>query len=104
MAETERPYRNFDMLQPQEKDIVAYLDAGRRLSPMIAMTTLHIGSLSRRMTAIVRAGFPILKERKADHHGRQYISYSMGTREDWERMNELSGTNPDTLIMDDIEE
>lgn len=78
---TNRSFR----LTPQSQMLWDYLKTHRSLTSLVAMTTLGVGSVSRRMTEIARdpgvhaflqAGkYEIAKEWSKDGKGRRYIKY-----------------------------
>lgn len=60
---------------PQAMLVHDYLKSGRKLTNLAALTSLGIGSLSRRITELRVAGHTILDEWGADHWGRRYKRY-----------------------------
>lgn len=59
----------------QRRLVLDYLLAGRRLSNLIAITNLGVGSLTSRVAELRRDGYNIQSETKSDHGGKRYVSY-----------------------------
>jgi len=68
-------------LSPQAKLVLDYLKTGRTLTNIIAMTTLKVYALPRRIADLTEAGYNILKERKRDFQGAAYVAYSLPAEE-----------------------
>lgn len=64
-------------LTPQAQMVLDYLKTGRTLTNLIAMTSLRVHALPRRIADLIEAGHEIVKERKTDHHGAPYVTYSL---------------------------
>lgn len=66
-------------LGPQDKLVYEYLISGRALTNMVALVNLGVGSLSRRITTLRKAGLDIATEWGTDHFERRYKKYSVPT-------------------------
>ena len=64
-------------LSPQQQLILDYLKEDRTLTSQIAMINLGIYSLSRRITELIRLGYPIQTGWGTDHFGRRYKTYQL---------------------------
>jgi hypothetical protein len=64
-------------LTPQAQMVLDYLKSGRTLTNLIAMTSLRVYALPRRIADLIEAGHEIVKDRKKDHIGADYVSYSL---------------------------
>lgn len=62
----------------QAQLVLDYLKAGRTLTPMIAMVSLGIGSLTSRIAELRKAGVEIGDEWYKDHFKRRYKTYWLG--------------------------
>lgn len=62
----------------QAKLVLDYLKAGRSLTPMIAMMSLGVGSLTARIAELRSAGVFISDEWSKDHFKRRYKTYWLG--------------------------
>lgn len=65
-------------LTEQAKLVLDYLNAGRTLTPMIAMVSLGVGSLTARIAELRRKGHTIGDEWSKDHFNRRYKTYWLG--------------------------
>ncbi len=70
-----------EKLSPQNQRLVKYLQTGRSLSSLIALTTMGIGSVSKRVSELNRKGYDIVSTWKTDATGREYVSYSLANPE-----------------------
>lgn len=66
-------------LNAQSKLVLEYLQGGRSLTPMIAMVSLGIGSLTSRVAELRKAGVEISDSWEKDHFQRRYKTYWLGT-------------------------
>jgi hypothetical protein len=66
-------------LTAQAKLVLAYLNERRTLTPMIAMISLGVGSLTARIAELRKAGYDIGDEWVKDHFNRRYKTYWLGT-------------------------
>lgn len=64
-------------ISPQAALVLDYLSVGRKLTPIIAHTTLGVASITARVTELRQAGVAIKTTRKRDHLGRQYAEYEL---------------------------
>jgi hypothetical protein len=64
-----------ERLGPQNQKLLRYLMGGRSLTPAMAFMTMHIGSLTSRISDLRKAGYPIMDEWKKDANGADYKSY-----------------------------
>lgn len=64
-------------LSPQNQKIFDYLKTGRSLTPLIAFTTMNIGSITKRISELKRAGYRIKSEWKTHPNGQSYTSYTL---------------------------
>lgn len=64
-------------LSPQAVKLLDILTTTRSITPVIALTVYHIGSLSKRISELRTAGYTIADSRRKDGFGRQYIEYSL---------------------------
>jgi hypothetical protein len=64
-------------LTPQAQLVLDYLKSGRTLTNLIAMTSLRVYALPRRISDLTKAGHEIIKQRKTDHLGATYVAYSL---------------------------
>jgi len=64
-------------LGPQDQLVHEYLVSGRALTTMVALVNLGVGSLSRRITTLRKAGLNVVKEWGEDHFQRRYKKYSV---------------------------
>lgn len=64
-------------LTPQQKLIVGYLEHGRTLTNVVAITCLEVGSLSSRIAELRRMGYEITDEldTTSDPFGRSFKKY-----------------------------
>lgn len=62
-------------LSPQTKRVLTYMVGGQKLTNLIAMTNLQIGSLSSRIAELKSHGYRILDEWSKDHWQRSYKRY-----------------------------
>lgn len=62
-------------LGPQDKLVYEYLISGRALTTMVGLVNLGVGSLSRRITTLKKAGLAISKAWGEDHFQRRYKKY-----------------------------
>lgn len=65
-------------LNAQATLVLDYLKGGRTLTPMIAMVSLGIGSLTSRVAELRRAGVEINDSWEKDHFKRRYKTYWLG--------------------------
>lgn len=64
-----------DAITPQAALVLDYLKSGRSMSPMIAMVSLSVSSLTARIAELRRAGYDIEDRWDKDHHQRRYKTY-----------------------------
>lgn len=64
-------------LTPQNRLLVEYLKSGRSLSTMVAITSLGVFTLSKRIAELRAMGLPIHDTWATDHHGRRYKKYTL---------------------------
>lgn len=76
-------------MKPQTAAVLDILTNTRSLTPLIAATAYGIGSLTSRISELVRLGYRIEKEIRFDAYGRRYVEYS------------LVGTPTETCASDD---
>lgn len=62
-------------LSTQNALLVRYMQERGPISNLIAITNLGVGSLSKRMAELSRLGWPVLKRRKKDFGGKDYVEY-----------------------------
>ena len=62
-------------LGPQDKLVYEYLISGRALTTMVGLVNLGVGSLSRRITTLRKAGLDVAWEWGKDHFGSRYKKY-----------------------------
>lgn len=67
-----------DNIRGQKRMILEYLMTGRTLTPVVAITTMGIGSLTKRIQELRGLGYNITSAWKEDHFHRSYMSYRMG--------------------------
>ncbi|MBK1871549.1 helix-turn-helix domain-containing protein [Aestuariivirga sp. YIM B02566] len=67
-----------DNIRGQKRMILEYLMTGRTLTPVVALTTMGIGSLTKRIQELRGLGQHITGTWKTDHFGRSYMSYRLG--------------------------
>ena len=65
-------------LSPQQALVAEYLLSGRTLTNVIALTSLGVQSVSRRVTELREHGYKIEKVWKEDHFGNRYVTYVLG--------------------------
>lgn len=83
--------KDFDPeLTQQAKLVLAYLEERRTLTPMIAMVSLGIGSLTARIAELRRNGYIIGDVWEKDHFNRRYKTYWLGE----ERPKEETAVEP----------
>lgn len=64
-------------LAPQARLVLEYLQSGRQITPLLAITNLGVASLTTRISELRKAGFQILSEWSEDHFKRRYKKYWM---------------------------
>lgn len=64
-------------LSPQTKLVLDYLQSGRTLTSLIAITNLGVGSLTTRVAELRKAGFAVLDRWDTDHFERRFKKYWM---------------------------
>lgn len=64
-------------LTPQAKLVLDYLNSGKSLTQMIALNNLGVGSITKRIAELRKAGYAIKTNRKLDHFGQRYAEYAM---------------------------
>ena len=64
-------------LSPQAYKVLEYLQSGRGLSNIIAISTLGVGSLSSRISELIRRGYSIEKGSRRDPNGRRFTVYKL---------------------------
>lgn len=64
-------------LTPQAKLVLDYLNSGKSLTQMIALNNLGVGSITKRIAELRKAGHTIKTDRKLDHFGQRYAEYVM---------------------------
>lgn len=57
--------------------VLDYLKSGRTLTNQIALNSLGVGSLSRRVTDLKERGVKVKKAWAKDHFGNRYLKYSL---------------------------
>lgn len=62
-------------LSPQSARVLDILTNTRSLTPVMALTVYHIGSLSKRIADLRKAGYQIAGNKRQDAYGRTYIEY-----------------------------
>ena len=65
-------------LSPQCTLVLEYLQSGRALTNLIAITNLGVGSLSSRVAELRTLGYDIVGTPKTDFSGQSYTSYTLG--------------------------
>jgi hypothetical protein len=75
-VEAEKHPTQFRSYTPQQQALVEFLESGRTITNLIAITTLGIGSLSSRIAELKVLNYPIHSERGEDIHGKPYSKYS----------------------------
>lgn len=68
---------NTPKLSPQTSLVLDYLKTGRKLTNLVALTNLAVGSLSTRIAELRKAGFEINDTWGEDHFERRYKQYWM---------------------------
>ncbi len=68
------PYENISM-PLQRKLVLEYLQSGRTLSNLVAITNLGVGSLTSRIAELRADGFDIKDEWREDFGGKRYKAY-----------------------------
>lgn len=71
----ELPADVVEKLGPQDKLVYEYLSTGRTLTNQVAIGNLGVGSLSRRITTLRRAGLDVVTSWGKDHFERRYKKY-----------------------------
>jgi hypothetical protein len=66
-------------LSEQVRLVHEYLLTGRKLTNLVALTNLGVGSLSSRIAELRGMGVRILDEWKKDHGGKRYKAYRLET-------------------------
>jgi Helix-turn-helix domain len=64
-------------LSPQCQTLLRHLEAGHRLTPLVAAFELGVMALSQRMGELRRAGHPILVETVKLPSGKRVAGYSL---------------------------
>lgn len=64
-------------LTPQSQKVLDHIRTAGSISNVEANAVHRVRSLSRRITEISDAGYPIAKERKRDVTGQVYVRYSL---------------------------
>lgn len=64
-------------ITPQAALVLDYLTAGRKLTPLIAHSTLGVASITARVAELRKAGVGIERQFKHDHIGRKYAEYKL---------------------------
>lgn len=64
-------------LTPQAILVRDYLLTGKSLTQMIALNSLGVGSITKRIAELRAAGYEIITERKKDHFKKNYADYRM---------------------------
>jgi hypothetical protein len=64
-------------LSPQQSLVIQYLQAGRSLTNLIALTNLGVGSLTSRVAELRTLGYQIIGENRKDFNGKDYVSYTL---------------------------
>lgn len=64
-------------LSPQSARVLDILTNTRSLTPVLALTIYHIGSLSKRIADLRKAGYEIERTRRQDAYGRAYVEYRL---------------------------
>lgn len=67
----------FHKLSPQSQIVLTHLRAVGSISALEASAVHRVRSLSRRITEINDAGYPVRKEFKRDVTGQRYVRYSL---------------------------
>lgn len=68
-------------MSPQSALVLGYLQTGRTLTNLVALTNLGVGSLTTRIAELRKAGHEILDEWSEDHFKRRYKKYWMEVEE-----------------------
>jgi hypothetical protein len=74
---TTPPKADPEQLSRQCQLVLSYLQSGRALTNLVALTNLGIGSLTSRIAELRKAGYPIVTEDKRDYHNSLYRRYSL---------------------------
>lgn len=61
--------------KPQTQLVLDYLQSGRTLTTLIALTNLGVGSLTTRIAELRNAGIAVIDEWGVDHFDRRYKRY-----------------------------
>jgi hypothetical protein len=64
-------------MSPQVKLVLDYLQTGRSITPLLAITNLGVASLTTRISELRKMGFKIFDEWSFDHFERRYKRYWM---------------------------
>ena len=62
-------------ISPQAQLVLDYMKSGRLMTPMVAMISLAVSSLTARVAELRRAGYEIEDKWDKDHHNRRYKTY-----------------------------
>lgn len=68
---------NGKTLTRHQEVVIRYMQPGRTLTNIVAITCLGIGSLSSRIAELRKMGFKIAAERDVDDFDRSYFKYTM---------------------------
>ena len=72
-----------EVLSPQNKTLLTYLEGGRHITQLIALSNLGLGSLTSRVSQLRKAllehdlPYEIAGDWKEDFSGQSYKSYSL---------------------------
>ena len=72
-----RPPTSSDSLSPQQALVIQYLQSGRSLTNLVALTNLGVGSLTSRVAELRGLGFQIIGDNRKDFNGKDYVSYTL---------------------------
>ena len=72
-----RPPTSSDALSPQQALVIQYLQSGRSLTNLVALTNLGVGSLTSRVAELRGLGFQVIGENRKDFNGKDYVSYTL---------------------------
>jgi hypothetical protein len=64
-------------LRPQTRKVLAHLEKRGSITPVEAMVTQGIFSLSSRISELKKAGYRIARELRKDEGGHRYARYSL---------------------------
>jgi hypothetical protein len=68
---------NYQEMTPQQRLVLDYLHGGHKLTNLVAVANLGVGSLSSRIAELRKMGYAIEDEVRKDHWGSTFKSYYM---------------------------